>query len=40
MFELSYLGGKYGVWSRGDYARDWFRSLDWNKVEKRAASVQ
>lgn len=40
MFELSYLGGKYGVWSRGEYARDWFRSLDWNKVEKRAASVQ
>jgi Fe-Mn family superoxide dismutase len=40
LFEHAYLGDKYGVFSRGQYARDWFRSLDWDKVSKRTASTQ
>lgn len=39
LFEHAYLGDKYGVFSRGDYARDWFRTLDWDKVSKRTASA-
>ncbi|EIW71723.1 hypothetical protein TREMEDRAFT_67928 [Tremella mesenterica DSM 1558] len=35
MFEHAYLGDKYGVWDRGRYARDWWRSIDWEKVDKR-----
>jgi superoxide dismutase len=35
MFESAYLGD-YGVWDRGLYARDWFKRLDWGKVEKRS----
>lgn len=39
LFEHAYLGDKYGVFSRGQYARDWFRTLDWDKVSKRTASA-
>ncbi|GMK53439.1 hypothetical protein CspeluHIS016_0100250 [Cutaneotrichosporon spelunceum] len=39
LFEHAYLGDKYGVLSRSQYARDWFRSLDWDKVSKRTASA-
>ncbi|BEJ14196.1 hypothetical protein CspHIS471_0313700 [Cutaneotrichosporon sp. HIS471] len=39
LFEHAYLGDKYGVLLRGEYARDWFRSLDWDKVSKRTASA-
>lgn len=35
LFELAYLGDKYGVFAREQYARDWFKSLDWDKVAKR-----
>lgn len=37
LFEHAYLGDKYGVFSRSDYARDWFKTLDWDKVAKRTA---
>ena len=36
LYEHAYLGSKYGVWGRGAYARDWWRSLDWRKVEERS----
>jgi len=36
LFGQSYLGEKYGVWGRGQYAKDWFRSLNWNTVERRS----
>ncbi|TXT13301.1 hypothetical protein VHUM_00668 [Vanrija humicola] len=35
LFELAYLGDKYGVFAREQYARDWFKTLDWDKVAKR-----
>lgn len=37
LFEHAYLGDKYGVFSRSEYARDWFKTLDWDKVSKRTA---
>ena len=37
LFEHAYLGERYGVWSRGAYAKDWWKTLDWQKVERRAA---
>ncbi|KAK1923778.1 hypothetical protein DB88DRAFT_492420 [Papiliotrema laurentii] len=37
LFEHAYIGEKYGVWSRGEYARDWFKALNWNTVQKRSA---
>lgn len=39
LYEHAYLGDKYGVFGRGDYARDWFKNLDWDKVMKRTASA-
>ncbi|ORX37952.1 hypothetical protein BD324DRAFT_623938 [Kockovaella imperatae] len=36
LFEHAYLGNKYGVWSRAAYARDWWKTLDWNKIQQRA----
>jgi len=36
LFGHSYLGERYGVWGRGQYAKDWFRSLNWNTVERRS----
>ena len=39
LFEHAYLGKKYGVWGRREYARDWWRTLDWSKVQKRAGQM-
>jgi Fe-Mn family superoxide dismutase len=39
LFECAYLGEKYGVWGRREYARDWWRTLDWNKVQKRSSQI-
>jgi Fe-Mn family superoxide dismutase len=33
LFEHAYVGEKYGVWGREQYAADWFKSLDWKKLE-------
>jgi Fe-Mn family superoxide dismutase len=33
LHEHAYLGDKYGVWSRKQYAKDWWRSLDWRKIK-------
>lgn len=40
LYEHAYIGEKYGVWGRGQYAKDWFKSLNWDKVMSRAAYVQ
>lgn len=37
LFEHAYLGERYGVFGRSQYARDWFKALDWDKVSKRTA---
>ncbi|WVR08256.1 hypothetical protein IAU60_005303 [Kwoniella sp. DSM 27419] len=39
LYEHAYLGPKYGVWDKTKYAQDWWKRLDWAKVEKRNASV-
>jgi Fe-Mn family superoxide dismutase len=39
LYEHAYVGEKYGVWGRGQYAKDWFRRLNWEKVQQRAAYV-
>nr|ODN95468.1 hypothetical protein L204_04008 [Cryptococcus depauperatus CBS 7855] len=39
LFELAWLGNKYGVWSKRDYVRDWFENLNWQKLEERNARV-
>lgn len=39
LYEHAYLGDRYGVFGRADYARDWFKNLDWDKVMKRTASA-
>lgn len=39
LYEHAYLGDRYGVFGRGDFARDWFKNLDWDKVMKRTASA-
>ncbi|KAK8849478.1 hypothetical protein IAR55_004811 [Kwoniella newhampshirensis] len=39
LFEHAYLGDKYGVWNKREYARDWFKSLDWQKVSSRNAKL-
>lgn len=36
MFETAWLGDKYRIWGREQYARDWWRSLDWNKIIRRS----
>lgn len=36
LFEHAYLGDKYGVASRKQYALDWFKALNWDKVQARA----
>jgi Fe-Mn family superoxide dismutase len=33
LHEHAYLGEKYGVWGRKQYARDWWKSLDWRRVK-------
>jgi Fe-Mn family superoxide dismutase len=37
LYQLAYLD-KYGVFGAGQYARDWFRTLDWDRIQNRAAS--
>ncbi|WWD20103.1 hypothetical protein CI109_104577 [Kwoniella shandongensis] len=39
LFEHAYLGEKYGVWDRRQYAQDWFKSLDWQKVSSKNAKL-
>ncbi|WWC65645.1 uncharacterized protein I303_108266 [Kwoniella dejecticola CBS 10117] len=39
LHEHAYLGGKYGVWDKKQYASDWWKSLDWRKVQKRNAET-
>ncbi|ODO00666.1 hypothetical protein L198_02989 [Cryptococcus wingfieldii CBS 7118] len=39
LYELAWLGDKYGVWGKKEYVRDWFNSLDWEKVKQRHAQV-
>ena len=39
LFEHAYLGEKYGVWDRKQYAKDWWKQLDWNKVQRRASQL-
>ncbi|RSH93534.1 hypothetical protein EHS25_007892 [Saitozyma podzolica] len=33
LHEHAYLGEKYGVWDRKQYARNWWKSLDWRRVK-------
>ena len=36
LFEHAYVGApQYGVNGRAEYARDWWKSLDWNKIQNR-----
>jgi Fe-Mn family superoxide dismutase len=35
LYELAWLGEKYGVWDKRNYAKDWFRKLDWSRLIKR-----
>ncbi|WVQ66495.1 uncharacterized protein L199_004676 [Kwoniella botswanensis] len=39
LYEHAYLSNKYGVWSKKDYVNDWWKNLDWRKVQKRNAEV-
>lgn len=39
LFELAWLGDKYGVWAKRQYVRDWIKSVDWKKVEERNSQV-
>ncbi|KAK4684209.1 superoxide dismutase, Fe-Mn family, partial [Tremellales sp. Uapishka_1] len=39
LYEHAYLSDKYDVWGKKAYTRDWWRSLDWTKIEARNASV-
>lgn len=40
LFEHAYLNEKYGVWGRGQYAKDWYRSLNWDRVQKRSSHAR
>lgn len=37
MFETAWLGDKYGVWDRKQYAKDWWKTLDWARIDSRNA---
>jgi len=37
LYQHAYLD-KYGVFGAAQYARDWFKTLDWDKVQNRAAA--
>ncbi|ORY34929.1 hypothetical protein BCR39DRAFT_515659 [Naematelia encephala] len=39
LFEHAYIGDKYGVWGRKEYARNWWKNLDWKKVAQRSALI-
>lgn len=32
LYDLAYMGEKYGVWGKRQYAADWWRSLNWTEV--------
>ena len=36
LYETAWLGEKYGVWGKREYARDWFGTLDWNRLIHRS----
>jgi Fe-Mn family superoxide dismutase len=40
LYELAYMGEKYGVWGKKQYAADWWRSLNWEEVVRRNAKAQ
>lgn len=37
LYDLAYLGDRYGVWGKKQYAADWWKSINWNAVVKRSA---
>jgi Fe-Mn family superoxide dismutase len=37
MFETAFLGDKYGVWDKKKYAGDWWKALDWQRIQARNA---
>ncbi|WRT69471.1 uncharacterized protein IL334_006457 [Kwoniella shivajii] len=39
LYEHAYLGQKYGVWGKQQYAKDWWKNLDWKKVQKRNSDI-
>ncbi|WVQ79431.1 hypothetical protein IAT38_001529 [Cryptococcus sp. DSM 104549] len=40
LFDLSFIGSKYGVWGKREYAKDWLKSLDWQLVENRNSLIK
>jgi Fe-Mn family superoxide dismutase len=40
LYELAYMGEKYGVWGKKQYAADWWRSLNWEDIVRRNARAQ
>ncbi|WVW86670.1 hypothetical protein I302_108724 [Kwoniella bestiolae CBS 10118] len=39
LYEHAYLSDKYGVWSKKEYVNDWWKNVDWRKVQKRNAEI-
>jgi Fe-Mn family superoxide dismutase len=37
LYELAYMGEKYGVWGKKQYAADWWKSLNWEEVVRKNA---
>lgn len=35
LYDLAYVGDKYGVWGKKQYAADWWKSLNWESVVRR-----
>jgi Fe-Mn family superoxide dismutase len=40
LYDLAYMGEKYGVWGKKQYAADWWRSLNWEEVVRKNAKQQ
>lgn len=38
LYQLAYLGEKYGVFGARQYAKDWFRAVNWDRVQHRASA--
>lgn len=37
LYDLAYMGDKYGVWDKKQYAADWWRSLNWQEIVRKNA---
>lgn len=40
LYDLAYMGEKYGVWGKKQYAADWWRSLNWSEVDAKNSKRQ